>query len=189
MYRPAVVAASANLLLQQVNLPYLIVMNMDRGHSAIRRFRIDQSTQWQRVKVTTRSEFPLLIDMEGFVEPSLSGLNTSADEGTSLETLKGHTISLAEAASAAMRWANTLYEIFGESSANFLRLNDSSIDRNADLDAYYDTVRGDMTKMRLETSGQLRYQLHAVVMHCGSAYSGHYFAYIRDSLREGNWTL
>ena len=31
------------------------------------------------------------------------------------------------------------------------------------------------------------YQLHAIIMHRGNAYSGHYFAYIRDCLEEGNW--
>jgi hypothetical protein len=34
----------------------------------------------------------------------------------------------------------------------------------------------------------LRYHLFAVIMHHGSAYSGHYSAYIRDCLHEGNWT-
>jgi hypothetical protein len=34
----------------------------------------------------------------------------------------------------------------------------------------------------------LRYQLFAVIMHHGSAYSGHYSAYIRDCNREGTWT-
>jgi hypothetical protein len=34
----------------------------------------------------------------------------------------------------------------------------------------------------------LRYHLFAVIMHHGSAYSGHYSAYIRDCLNEGNWT-
>lgn len=31
------------------------------------------------------------------------------------------------------------------------------------------------------------YELHAVIMHRGSAHSGHYFAYIKDNLKEGNW--
>jgi hypothetical protein len=33
------------------------------------------------------------------------------------------------------------------------------------------------------------YELLAVIMHRGSAYSGHYFAYIRDSMHEGKWVL
>lgn len=37
------------------------------------------------------------------------------------------------------------------------------------------------------SSESLRYQLFAVIMHHGSAYSGHYSAYIRDCLHEGHW--
>ena len=33
------------------------------------------------------------------------------------------------------------------------------------------------------------YDLFAVIMHRGSAHSGHYFAYIKDSLEEGQWGL
>lgn len=36
---------------------------------------------------------------------------------------------------------------------------------------------------------KMLYQLHAVIMHRGSAHSGHYFAYIRDNLSEGKWEL
>ena len=38
------------------------------------------------------------------------------------------------------------------------------------------------------SSGSL-YDLFAVIMHRGSAHSGHYFAYIKDSLEEGQWGL
>jgi hypothetical protein len=39
------------------------------------------------------------------------------------------------------------------------------------------------------SSGTSHYELQAVIMHCGSAYSGHYFAYIRDLTGSGKWTL
>ena len=35
---------------------------------------------------------------------------------------------------------------------------------------------------------QYLYELFAIIMHRGSAHSGHYFAYIRDYQREGNWS-
>jgi hypothetical protein len=38
-----------------------------------------------------------------------------------------------------------------------------------------------------DPSKSLRYHLFAVIMHHGSAYSGHYSAYIRDCMSEGNW--
>jgi hypothetical protein len=39
-----------------------------------------------------------------------------------------------------------------------------------------------------DPSKSLRYHLFAVIMHHGTAYSGHYSAYIRDCMSEGNWT-
>ena len=33
------------------------------------------------------------------------------------------------------------------------------------------------------------YDLFAVVIHSGTPYSGHYHAYIRDTLQEGNWRV
>lgn len=38
-----------------------------------------------------------------------------------------------------------------------------------------------------DPSKSLRYHLFAVIMHHGSAYSGHYSAYIRDCMSEGSW--
>lgn len=32
------------------------------------------------------------------------------------------------------------------------------------------------------------YELYGILIHRGTAHSGHYFAYIRDILREGDWT-
>ena len=33
------------------------------------------------------------------------------------------------------------------------------------------------------------YELSSILVHRGDAYSGHYHAYIKDKLREGNWNL
>eukprot|EP00826_Nyctotherus_ovalis_P048897 TRINITY_DN581_c0_g1_i1.p1 TRINITY_DN581_c0_g1~~TRINITY_DN581_c0_g1_i1.p1 ORF type:complete len:525 (-),score=189.01 TRINITY_DN581_c0_g1_i1:1265-2839(-) len=40
-----------------------------------------------------------------------------------------------------------------------------------------------------EDAGEDEYELKAVVIHRGGAYGGHYHAYIRDELKEGNWKL
>jgi len=37
--------------------------------------------------------------------------------------------------------------------------------------------------------GENCYELFTIVVHRGTANSGHYFAYIRDILNEGNWDL
>jgi len=33
------------------------------------------------------------------------------------------------------------------------------------------------------------YELKSIVIHRGGAYGGHYYAYIKDDLKEGNWDL
>ena len=33
------------------------------------------------------------------------------------------------------------------------------------------------------------YELKSIVIHRGGAYGGHYFAYIKDDIGEGNWHL
>ena len=48
------------------------------------RFKIDQSTNWQRQKVTTKSVFPLILDMNVFAEGS---------EGSAAEPYTGNTPS------------------------------------------------------------------------------------------------
>lgn len=35
----------------------------------------------------------------------------------------------------------------------------------------------------------LIYELKSIIIHRGGAYGGHYFAYIKDDLKEGNWNL
>ena len=34
-----------------------------------------------------------------------------------------------------------------------------------------------------------KYELKSIVIHRGGAYGGHYYAYIKDDLKEGNWYL
>ena len=35
----------------------------------------------------------------------------------------------------------------------------------------------------------MMYELKSVVIHRGGAYGGHYYALIKDDLKEGNWDL
>ena len=35
----------------------------------------------------------------------------------------------------------------------------------------------------------LQYELKSIVVHRGGAHGGHYFAYIKDDLKEGKWYL
>lgn len=52
-------------------------------------------------------------------------------------------------------------------------LNSSNDEKNLDKAAKEDT----------------KYELYAIIIHRGTPYSGHYFAYIRDLNNEGNWNL
>lgn len=53
-----------------------------------------------------------------------------------------------------------------------------------DLVAFCDE---ELTK-KLEVD-ESKYELKSIVIHSGGAYGGHYHAYIRDDLNEGNWNI
>ena len=96
----------------------------------VRRFRIDQSTNWQRVKVISRHEFPLAIDMSAFSEGSSSGgggggggfnsnnysnINAAIQTDKALEDelvsqLRKNTITLSHAVEVAEKWAVMIYQ-------------------------------------------------------------------------------
>ena len=40
-----------------------------------------------------------------------------------------------------------------------------------------------------KTQEELLYELKSIVVHRGGAHGGHYFAYIKDDLKEGKWYL
>lgn len=41
----------------------------------------------------------------------------------------------------------------------------------------------------LKSKEELSYELKSIVVHRGGAHGGHYFAYIKDDLKEGKWYL
>eukprot|EP01034_Spumella_vulgaris_P022855 gene22855-29029_t len=149
------------------------------------RFRIDRSTNWQRVKVVTRSEFPLFLDMDLFAE-GRAGVNdercaTAEDENKCLSELKGGMLWLEHACDNAKQIATQLVQSHG---------------KDVTLESLSPSQQGEVASEMLVTryldgkgtKDSQVYQLHSVVMHRGSAHSGHYFAYIRDDLSEGHWT-
>eukprot|EP01032_Pedospumella_encystans_P025073 gene25073-28345_t len=166
------------------------------------RFRIDRTTNWTRVKVTSRSEFPLIMDMLPFSEagklnefqakdtkvkdagnvhdPIHANPEVEADFVQSLRNNK-NIVWLAKVLRATEGVAKELVEQYGDAV------------RFADVDeAQYEAIARHLTPhMFPEKASETRmlYQLHAVIMHRGSAHSGHYFAYIRDNLGEGMWSL
>lgn len=162
------------------------------------RFRIDRSTNWTRVKVTSRSEFPLIMDMLPFSEAgNMTGIYSKSNAGSVHDPIHANPeveadfvqslrdnhniVWLRKVLRATEGVAKELVEQYGESV------------RFADVDeAQYEAIARHLTphmftEKTLETG--MLYQLHAVIMHRGSAHSGHYFAYICDNMGEGVWSL
>jgi hypothetical protein len=152
------------------------------------RFRIDRSTNWNRVKVTSRNEFPLVFNMQPYMEGSNSGVhevlhsNPDVEKDLTEALRRGREVCwLDDTLNKAEQIAKELLEQFGDTA------------RLADVDeAQYEAIARHLAphwfaEASSSQSKALLYELHAVIMHTGSAHSGHYFAYIKDNLSEGQW--
>ena len=173
------------------------------------RFRIDRTTNWQREKVISRSSFPLVLDMSRFVEGSkgtAESVFTGEKERTFLGSLKGSMLWVDEVTHCAKVLAAKFVDKYGAGavydSLSDAEKNDVAKDLSGSLELEMQNNYGDINIRRgndgMNSSGSgsdernktdNMYQLFAVIMHKGSAHSGHYFAYIRDSLQEGIWEL
>ena len=47
----------------------------------------------------------------------------------------------------------------------------------------------DEANAQLADPDTVNYELKAIVIHSGGAYGGHYWCYLKDDLKEGNWNL
>lgn len=153
------------------------------------RFRIDRSTNWNRVKLTSKSEFPLAINMRPYMEGSGSGVHevvhSSADVERDLTDAlrrRQDVCWLDEILVRAERVARELLEQYGD-AARLADVNDEQYEAIARHLAPHWFV----SAIGASQEEALLYELHAVIMHRGSAHSGHYFAYIKDNLSEGRW--
>lgn len=150
------------------------------------------------MKVTSRSEFPLVLDMTAFSEASDAAsrkdsvydplYENPAMEEDFVESLRASKsiVWLEKLLRSAEGVAKELIEQYGEA----VRFDD------VDEEQYEAIARHLTPHMFTPTDAsfsgsqeRMLYQLHAVIMHRGSAHSGHYFAYIRDNLGEGRWEL
>lgn len=43
--------------------------------------------------------------------------------------------------------------------------------------------------MEGKSADETKYELKSIIIHRGGAYGGHYWAYIKDDLQEGDWYL
>lgn len=159
------------------------------------RFKIDRTTNWQRVKVTALSEYPLALNMNPFVYGYQ--LNESlVDQDPELDN------TVVSSAKESMIWI----ERIKEEAELYL---DSCLALSATLsphhtatrleDFQWSTRQIEEFRMRIASVEELdpfqrekvednhRYALHAIIIHRGSAYSGHYFAYVRDNMHEAQY--
>jgi ubiquitin carboxyl-terminal hydrolase 40 len=50
-------------------------------------------------------------------------------------------------------------------------------------------MRPYLTEETKSSVDETRYELYAIIVHRGTPYAGHYFSYIRDITKDGNWNL
>jgi hypothetical protein len=156
------------------------------------RFDIDRTT-WQRVKVTTRCEFPLSMDMSLCLNDNIRtdpNLSSPISEDPNVEAdrtniFRQKMVFIDNVVKNANEEAQRLIDTYG------IDVDISKILSDANE---YTTLQRKLQSVHTfyNTSGcatDYIYELFGVIMHGGSAYSGHYTAYIKDTLGEGVWTL
>ena len=178
------------------------------------RFRIDRTTNWQREKVVSKSSFPIVLDMSRFVEGSegtAESVYSGEKERMFLKSLRGSMLWVEEVSHCAKvlaakyvdkYGADTVYDSLNEAERREVSVALKSRKKStpfvspqsqpqSQIELPNDTIDSSKTKDSNDQSkdSDHLYQLFAVIMHKGSAHSGHYFAYIRDSLQEGVWEL
>lgn len=152
---------------------------------SLNRFKISKETNWTRQKVTSTSSFPLVLDLNAYVGSSSNvsspiGFNVDA-ENSILNDLKSKAIWIESVAIDAIKLASEIIAKYGVN----IDFNDLDDDMKSHIDA---VILGPFEK-HIQKSKTKLYQLSTVIMHRGTAYSGHYFAYIRDHLNEGQWMM
>jgi len=163
-------------------LPHVLTLSCNR-------FRIDATTNWQRQKLTGRTEFPLVLDMSVYAEGGTACLKEVAADP---EVEKRYLASLRD----HMVWSDTAISDARDVAADLLarpqyREAAEAGDVRAIVDGLgVDELRSIVARLRTPADpaspldGPGLYNLFAVIMHRGSAHSGHYFAYIKDELNE-----
>lgn len=174
------------------------------------RFDIDRTT-WQRVKVTSKNEFPLVLNMSNYVGKSqFTGVTKLEKESENkfVEEQHNHMLWLDDVIASSKKLACVYYDVFLKSE--YASCKNQSQTRATDGIEFPEIVqflqsecmtssdwKGIEMQLNVSKSGSALnwteedqrnvYDLQAVLMHRGTAYSGHYFAYIRDFMGEGTW--
>lgn len=145
-------------------LPPLLTLSLSR-------FRIDASTQWQRVKLTERWAFPLLLDMHRLRGADLSQ-SEGVQQGGDVEEVRAGMLWVEEVHSSALAFARQ--HLLAHPQARSFTPEEVAAFHVQHIAPHLAPLMG----------CEEVYVLHSVVVHRGSAHSGHYRALIRDHLRE-----
>ena len=136
-------------------------------------------TNFTRQKVLSRLAFPLTLDMQQYV-------SMGEEEEAHSTTVSGNNSV----------YIDTVVELALEKAIDIITKDHTGIKNLRDLapSQRSDVINQMKAHLQPQTSGggkgkgkDVVYELQAVLMHRGSAFSGHYFGYIRDSIREGKW--
>eukprot|EP00752_Nemacystus_decipiens_P001274 g1270.t1 len=171
---------------------------------SLNRFEFDFETL-ERVKVKQAFKYPVTLDMEPFVEGRAWVGNDNSDESQVPELAGDPEVPGTcrhRQKWVPQAWEEAVQEGGKMQSAPPLASNDQRQAVKFDDDAKVEDGRGitsgggggcgeegkgERNGGAAENGQDLVYDLLAVVVHRGSAYSGHYHALIRDCLQEGRW--
>ncbi len=165
------------------------------------RFKIDRTTNWQRVKITSKSEYPILLNMNHFIYDYDLSLyyDVERESQNHHEKIDLHHQHLQFQAKESMLFLKDILKLaeqFIEEQFNLLFTPEQRHDIHFTIQnfqfnenlfqQFQQYLLNSSSSSSFVNSPDQNYLLHAIIIHRGSAYSGHYFAYIRDNLQEGN---
>jgi len=58
-----------------------------------------------------------------------------------------------------------------------------------DMSKYIDESEGSVAAQQAQDKDLTNYELKGIVIHRGGPYGGHYHAFIKDDMKEGNWNV
>ena len=167
------------------------------------RFKCDRTTNWNREKVLDKCEFPLVLDMEPFVDTTGEGASIHKYNIDDVDEM----LASYDSARKKQRWlkdaiaqAKSLSSQIIDANITSGKLKPRTLDQvGQEFDSILPWSELTQTEQQAcnvamseyrstDRDSSSQYELMSVIMHRGSAHAGHYFAYIRDSLEEGHWT-
>lgn len=155
-------------------LPPVLVISLNRSGF--------NPATYDPIKVEDRCAFPLALDMRPFVAGGEVAQATRAD------VLRSNGVAVNTDGTPLPAGTDPAAEAPPSVTAAIQRASDTSVWLHDDLTS--DAMAARSLKAAVPAPGaEQLYDLFAVVIHAGSAHGGHYTAYIRDVLEQGNWSV